>query len=161
MAQDSSRVNLKVTLSGLIFCKATRIDAAGCLPATVASMQIRINLNLLDCILIPFSFTAKSFASPNQNRWIIDIFDVLHHVHYLLAVVQPKVVVGDGHPLKRDLLCIFEEGIRSPDFVEPFHRKQSILRGHICGQLQTVVVPRLSKEYVRRIRLEKASMQYS
>ena len=41
--------------------------------------------------------------------------DLLDHVHDLLVLVEPEVVVGNGHPLEGDLLGVLEEGIRPPD----------------------------------------------
>ena len=36
-------------------------------------------------------------------------FDSLDHIHDLLAVVEPDVMVGNGHPLEGDLQNIIYE----------------------------------------------------
>jgi hypothetical protein len=56
--------------------------------------------------------------------------DLLDHVHDLLVLVEPKVMVGDGHPLEGDLLGVLEEGVRSPDVL----RRKHIRRVHALRQ---------------------------
>ena len=39
-----------------------------------------------------------------NSLWVIDLLD---HVHDLLVLVQPEIVVGDGHPLEGNLNIFF------------------------------------------------------
>ena len=43
--------------------------------------------------------------------------DLLDHVHDLLALVEPQVVVGYRHPLEGDSFGILEEGVWSPNLL--------------------------------------------
>ena len=43
--------------------------------------------------------------------------DLLDHVHDLLALVEPQVMVGDRHPLEGDSFGILEEGVWSPNLL--------------------------------------------
>lgn len=58
-------------------------------------------------------------------------------------------MVGNSHVLEVDPFSVFEEGIRSPDLIEPTNRQQSVLAGHVVRQLQSVVLPALSEKHVR------------
>ena len=80
---------------------------------------------------------------------------LLDHVEDCFVLVEPQVVVLDGHGLEGDFFGVFEVGVRPPDEVEPFDREQPILSGHVGGQDQPMVLPCLSKEHVRGVRLEK------
>lgn len=76
----------------------------------------------------------------------------LHHVQDRLVLVQPHVVVGDGHRLERDRLGVLEERVRPPHVLEPLDLQQPVLGGHVLRQPQPVVLPGLREEDVRRVR---------
>jgi hypothetical protein len=79
----------------------------------------------------------------------------LDHVKNCFVPVDPDVVIGNGHVLKIDSFSIFEKRVRSPDVIEPTNRQKSVLAGHVVRQLQSVVLPALSKKYVRYKSLQK------
>lgn len=77
----------------------------------------------------------------------------LHHVENCGVEVEPEVVVGDCHGLEGDGLGILEEGVGSPDVLEPRDRQQAVLPRHVLREAQTVVLPTLSEEDVRCVGL--------
>lgn len=72
----------------------------------------------------------------------------LDHVEDCLVLVQPHVVVGNGHCLEGHGLGILEERVGAPHILKPLHLQQSVATGHVLGQSQAVVFPRLRKEDV-------------
>ena len=62
-------------------------------------------------------------------------------------------MVWDGHGLEGDLLGVLEEGVRSPDPVEPLDGEKLVLPRHVGRQPQPVVPPLLPEEDVRHISL--------
>lgn len=48
-----------------------------------------------------------------------------HHVQDGLVLVQPHVVVGDGHRLEGDGLGVFEERVGPPHVLEPVNLEES------------------------------------
>ena len=52
-----------------------------------------------------------------EKLWHISSRDLLDHVHDLLALVEPQVMVGDRHPLEGDSFGILEEGVGSPNLL--------------------------------------------
>ncbi len=48
---------------------------------------------------------------------------LLDHIEDCSVLVEPHVVIGYRHRLKRDLFGVFEKRVRSPDQVKPFDRK--------------------------------------
>ena len=63
-------------------------------------------------------------------------------------------MVWDRHCLEGDLLGILEVGVWPPDPVEPLDWQELILSRHVGGQPQPVIIPLLSKKYVRNICLK-------
>jgi hypothetical protein len=86
--------------------------------------------------------------------WEINVCS-LDHVKNCFVPVDPDVVIRNGHVLKIDSFSIFEKRVRSPDVIEPTNRQKSVLAGHVVRQLQSVVLPALSKKYVRYKSLPK------
>lgn len=68
-------------------------------------------------------------------------------------MVEPEVVVGDGHLVEGDPLGVLEETVGSPDVVEPLHVQDAVLLRHVLRQPQAVVPPALRQEDVRHVRL--------
>ena len=89
-----------------------------------------------------------------KNTWLIDDY-LLNHIENGLVLVQPYIMIRDGHGLKSDLFGIFEEAVWPPNSVEPIHWQQTILSGHVVRQYQTMVFPLLGKEHVSCVRLEE------
>lgn len=66
-------------------------------------------------------------------------------------------MVWNGHGLKGDTLCVFEERVWPPELGEPFNGKLSVLGSRVVlGQTKTVVLPALGEKYVARVRLKDA-----
>ena len=63
-------------------------------------------------------------------------------------------MIWDCHRLKGDLFCILEVGVWPPDPVEPFYGQELVFPRHVGGEPQPVIIPLLSKEYVRNICLK-------
>lgn len=76
------------------------------------------------------------------------------HVKNRLIFVEPHVVIGNGHGLKRDRFGIFKKRIWTPHVFQPFHLQEAILRSHVFGQPKPMVFPRLGEKYICRICLE-------
>jgi len=57
--------------------------------------------------------------------------NVLDHVENPFIVKEPDVVVGNGDVLKGDFFGVFEKSIRSPHFLQPGCRQQSITGRHV------------------------------
>ena len=58
------------------------------------------------------------FRNTEKEGKLWHIFrDLLDHVHDLLALVEPQVMVGDRHPLEGDSFGILEEGVGSPNLL--------------------------------------------
>ena len=64
-------------------------------------------------------------------------------------------MVGNGHRLEGDLLCVFEERVRPPDATEPVDGEEAVLAGHVVGEHEPVVLPLLREEHVGRVCLEE------
>ena len=86
------------------------------------------------------------------TRWENE--NLLHHVEDFFRPIEPNIVVWDCHRLEGDLLCILEIGVWPPDPVEPFYGQKLVFPRHIWGEPQPVIIPLLSKEYVRNICLK-------
>ena len=86
------------------------------------------------------------------TRWENE--NLLHHVKDFFRPIEPNIVVWDGHCLEGDLLGILEVGVRPPDPVEPLDWQELIFSRHVGGQPQPVIIPLLSKKYVRNICLK-------
>lgn len=61
-------------------------------------------------------------------------------------------MIGDGHGLEGDGLGVLEERVGPPHVLEPVDLEQAVLGGHVLGQPQPVVLPRLREEDVGRVR---------
>ena len=73
---------------------------------------------------------------------------LLDHVENCFVLVEPEIMIWNGHGLERDLLGVLEERVGSPNEVQPVNREQAVLPGHIVGQDEPVVLPLLGKEHV-------------
>lgn len=78
----------------------------------------------------------------------------LDHVQNGLVLVEPHVMIRDRHGLESNRFGVLEERIRSPHILQPLHLQQPVPAGHILWQSQSIVLPRLRKEDVRRICLK-------
>lgn len=58
----------------------------------------------------------------------------LDHVEDRLVLVQPQIVVGNGHRLKGDRFGVLEKGVWAPHILQPLHLQQAIVTGHVLGQ---------------------------
>ena len=79
---------------------------------------------------------------------------LLDHIENGRILVQPDVMVWNGHSLKSNGLCVFEKGIWSPNFLQPGHGQQPVLSRHVLWEAQSRVFPALGKEDIRSIRLK-------
>ena len=70
-------------------------------------------------------------------------------------------MVWDCHRLEGDLLCILEVGVWPPDPVEPFYGQELVFPRHVGGESQPVIIPLLSKEYVRNVCLKDRMIMFS
>lgn len=52
-----------------------------------------------------------------------------HHVQDRLVLVQPHVVVRNGHGLEGDGFGVLEEGVWAPHVLQPFHFEEPVGRG--------------------------------
>lgn len=102
-------------------------------------------LGATPCILL--------FFCPRLSQFLNE-FVVLWHVQQRLIVVQPQVMVGYAHLVKRDFLRVFEETIRSPYVMQPFDIQYAVVFAHIFREPESLVPPALRQEYVRYVRLE-------
>ena len=59
----------------------------------------------------------------NTRQYLLD------HVENAIIVVEPDIVVGDGHLLEGDLLGVLEVRVWVPDFLEPVDRKKPVVAG--------------------------------
>jgi hypothetical protein len=76
---------------------------------------------------------------------------LLDHVEDGLVFVQPHVVVRYRHRLKGYRFGIFEKRVGPPHVLQPVHLQQSVLRGHVLGEPQPVVLPSLREENIRGV----------
>lgn len=72
----------------------------------------------------------------------------LDHVEDRLVLVQPHVVIRDGHCLKGHGFGVLKKRVRTPHILQPIHFQESIAAGHVFGQSQAVVFPGLREEDV-------------
>ena len=79
----------------------------------------------------------------------------LDHVEDRLVLMEPDVVVGDGHILEGDLLGVLEVRVRLPDVIKPGDGQRSVDGAHVAREPQTVVHPALREENVGRVRLKR------
>lgn len=85
---------------------------------------------------------------------LLNKFVILWHVQQRLIVVQPQVMVGYAHLVKRDFFRVFEETIRSPYVMQPFDIQYAVVFAHVFREPESLVPPALRQEYVRYVRLE-------
>lgn len=79
--------------------------------------------------------------------------DSLDHVEDALVLVEPNVVIGDCDVLKGDLLGVLEEGVRPPHGMKPRRWQEPVIGRQVVREAETIILPRLREEYVRRVRL--------
>ena len=60
-------------------------------------------------------------------------------------------MVGNGHRLEGDLLGVLEERVGTPDPSQPVDREEPILPSHVVWEHESVVLPLLREEHVRRV----------
>lgn len=77
----------------------------------------------------------------------------LDHVEDGGVEVEPKVVIRDGHRLEGDRLGVLEEGVGSPDVLEPRHWQEAVLPSHVLWESKAMVFPTLCEEDVCCVRL--------
>lgn len=78
----------------------------------------------------------------------------LHHVENRFVFIEPHVMVGNCHRLKRHGFGVLEEAIRSPHILEPFNFQQTIFGRHVLGQSQSMILPCLCEKYVSSVGLQ-------
>lgn len=78
----------------------------------------------------------------------------LDHVEDRLVLVQPHVVIGNGHCLECHRLGVLKERIWTPHVLQPLDLEQSVAAGHVLRQAEAPVLPRLGEEDVRRVGLK-------
>lgn len=56
-------------------------------------------------------------------------------------MIEPQIVIGNRHLVKRDFFGVFEEAIRPPDRVQPLHVENPILLTHVFRKPKAGVAP--------------------
>lgn len=99
----------------------------------ILSLSILLeNLNSKSSYSLKFtSFTIPTSFTFHIAIWVIPMLSntpmlyVLDHVQNSLVLIEPHVVIWNGHCLESDGFGVLEEWIRSPHIFEPFHLQQS------------------------------------
>lgn len=76
------------------------------------------------------------------------------HIQERLIVVQPQIMIRNGHLVERHAFRVLKEAIRPPDIMQPFHIQYAVLLAHILRQPQSGVPPTLRQEYVGDVSLK-------
>ncbi len=76
--------------------------------------------------------SAKRCPTTQLRLLIFQVHNSLDHVEYGLVLPQPDVVVGYGHGLEGDALCVLEEGVGAPDLGQPLDREKSVEK--VCSK---------------------------
>ena len=79
---------------------------------------------------------------------------LLDHVEDALVLVEPNVMIGNGNVLKGDLFCVLEKGIWPPHLLQPRGGQETVVGRQIIRETQSIVLPLLREENVRRVRLQ-------
>jgi hypothetical protein len=76
-------------------------------------------------------------------------------------VIEPQIVIGNGHFVKRHALGIFKKTVGPPDVVQPLHIQDPVVFLHVFRESETRVSPALRQEDVSDVSLEKRRQKWS
>ena len=84
----------------------------------------------------PFSYrlflAVGRLYDANKRRTLFD--DLLGHIKQRLIMIQPKIMIGYAHLMKRHFLGILEEAVWSPDLVQPVNVEDPVFLVHVLRQ---------------------------
>jgi hypothetical protein len=85
---------------------------------------------------------------------------LLDHVQDAFVLVQPKIMIGNGHLLKSHLFRVLEERVRTPHVIEPGQGQQSEAEQKVKKVKNSVLVKFAENDRIVRERERESNEQF-